>query len=336
MVYQQQRVTIHEVARLAGVSTSTVSRALTGARPVTPEVAERVAQAARQLGYRADAVGRSLRRRETRTLGLVVADITNPFFPLVVQAVEHAAREAGFGLLLADAQNDPDIEKDIVGLLLDKRIDALLISPSHRFLSRPVIESAAAAVPVVQLDRVADEAVPFVRVDQAQAVGQLVEHFGQSNRRSLAFLGSDPSVSTSWERQEAFLRCAPELDRSATGRILVGDFSVEWGRQAARQARELWPEVDAIVCANDLIALGALQELAALGVPQGSVAVSGFDDTLIASATLLTSVRQPVAALASAAVRNAVAGVGGAVEVPSVTLSPELVVRDSTSVPAAA
>jgi LacI family transcriptional regulator len=143
-VPQQKRVTIHDVARLAGLSTSSVSRALTGARQVRPGVTERVEQAARQLGYRPDAVARSLRRQETRTLGLIVADITNPFFPVVVQAVEREAREAGFGLLLVDAQNDAAIEEESVRLLLDKRVDALLIAPSHRFLSRSVIDAAAA------------------------------------------------------------------------------------------------------------------------------------------------------------------------------------------------
>ena len=87
-----QRATVHDVARLAGLSTASVSRALSGARPVSAEVAERVQRAADQLGYRPDAVGRSLRTQVTRTVGLVVADVTNPFFPMLIKAVE---RDAG-------------------------------------------------------------------------------------------------------------------------------------------------------------------------------------------------------------------------------------------------
>lgn len=330
---QQRRVTIHDVARLAGLSTSSVSRALTGARPVNPEVAERVAEAVRQLGYRPDAVARSLRRQETRTLGLIVADITNPFFPVVVQAVEREARGAGFGLLLVDAQNDAEIEKESVKLLLDKRIDALLISPSHRFLSRAVIDTASAVVPVMQLDRVVDESKGYVRVDQTHAVGQLVDHMVDEGRIHLAFIGSDPSVSTSWERQEAFLRTAPLRDPAAAGRVLVGDFTVQWGRAAARQIRELWPEVNGVVCANDLIAFGALQELTSRGISvPGSIAISGFDDTLIASASQLTSIRQPVAEMAEIAVREAINGAGVDAEPSHTTLIPELVIRNSSSV----
>jgi LacI family transcriptional regulator len=327
----QQRVTIHDVARLAGLSTSSVSRALTGARPVNSDVAERVARAAKQLGYRPNAVARSLRRQETQTVGLVVSDITNPFFPLVVQAVERAAHEASFGLLLADTQNDAAIEEENVKLLLDKRIDALLISPSHRFLSRATISAAAAEIPVIQLDRVADDAISFVRVDQRDAIVQLIDHMVEGGRRHLAFIGSDPSVSTSWERQEAFLAVAPETDPAAAGRVLVGDFTVEWGRSAARRVHELWPEVNGVICANDLIGYGALQAFTGLGVSvPGDVAITGFDDTLIAQASRLTSVRQPVAELAEIAVRTAVHRVGDGENPQFSTLRPELVIRSSS------
>lgn len=328
---RQQRPTLHDVARLAGLSTSTVSRALTGARPVSPDIASRVQTAADQLGYRPDTVARSLRRQETQTLGLVVADITNPFFPLLVQAVEHETRRAGFALLLADAQNDADIEKQSVALLLDKRIDALLISPSHRFLSQAAIDAARRVVPVIQLDRVADESVGYVRVDQAAAVRLLVDHFLSRGRRHLAFIGSETSVSTSWERQQAFLDYAQAHDPAAVVRVLSGDFSVEWGRTAAKRLIEHWPEVDAIMCANDLIALGAQQMLGSLSIDlPRAVAISGFDDTLIASASRLTSVRQPVRELAAAAVTATIEAVGDGREIIAETLPPTLITREST------
>jgi LacI family transcriptional regulator len=320
------------VAKLAGLSTSSVSRALTGARPVQPDIAERVAQAARQLGYRPNAVARSLRRQETKILGLIVADITNPFFPELVQAVERQARDAGYGLLLVDAQNDAEIEKESIKLLLDMRIDVLLISASHRFLSRAVIDAAAELVPVLQLDRVVDEAKGFVRVDQQFAVTQLIDHMVLEGHAHLAFIGSDPSVSTSWERQQAFLSVAPLRDAGAAGRVLVGDFSVDWGREAARKILSLWPEVDGVICANDLIAFGALQEFSASGVSiPNDMAISGFDDTLIGQASQLTSIRQPVAEMGAVVVRYAIELVNSEIEPPHVTLTPELVVRGSTS-----
>lgn len=327
------RVTVHDVARLAGLSTSSVSRALSGARPVSADVAERARRAAEQLEYRPDSVARSLRTQQTKTLGLVIADVTNPFFPLLIQAVEMACREAGLSLLLADAQNDVDIEAKSVQLLIDKRVDALLISPSHRFLSRSTIEAAAQSVRVVQLDRVADHRSSFVRVDQARGVDLVVEHLQHQGRRQLGFIGSDPSVATSWERQEAFVESASRLDPRAPLRVLAGEFSVDWGRQACAQLLEAWPEVDGIVCANDLIALGAQQALVAtsVAVPE-QVAVVGFDDTIIASAGQLTSVRQPLADLARRAVTFCEQNNQRTEAPEQATLEPELMVRASSTI----
>jgi LacI family transcriptional regulator len=293
------------VARLAGVSIASVSRALTGARKVRPEVAERVRTAAEQLGYQTDQVGRSLRRQETQTIGLVIADITNPFFPALVQAVEGELREAGLGLLLADAQNDPDIEAQAVRLLLGRRVDALLITPVDRRRSASAVIAAARAVPLVQLDRFASPDVHYVGMDHDRAITDLLTHLTSTGRAQLALIGSDPSMSTSWERQQAFTVRAANIDPVAPERVLVGDYSVEWGREAAGQVMDRWPEVDAMVCANDLIGVGVLQELHRRGVPvPGQVAVTGFDDTLLAAASepALTSVRQPVARMAQRAV----------------------------------
>lgn len=329
-----RRVTVADVARLAGLSTASVSRALSGARPVRPDVAERVWQAAEQLGYRPDAVARSLRTRATQTLGLVVADIVNPFFPALVKAVEQECRHRGLSVLLADAGNDVEVERKSVEVLLDKRIDTLLISPSHRFLSKAAIAAAVRQVHVVQLDRVADETLSFVRVDQRVGVQNVIEHLVDRGRRHFAFIGSDASVSTSWERQVAFSELAAAVDPVAPVRVLGGDFSAEWGREATRKILAVWPEVDAIVCANDLIALGAIQTLELerdRHLSGDLVAVSGFDDTLIASANRITSVRQPLDELAARAMQ--ISGNAGRTEpAEQVVLQPSLVIRASTDV----
>jgi LacI family transcriptional regulator len=183
----------------------------------------------------------------------------------------------------------------------------------------------------MQFDRVVDESRGFVRVNQETAVAQLIDHMVDQERSHLAFIGSDTSVSTSWERQEAFLRIAPRKDPGATGRVLSGDFTVEWGRRAAQTIHELWPEVNAVICANDLIAFGAMQGFADVGkVAPRDVSISGFDDTLIAQASQLTSVRQPVADMAAIAVRDAIASVGSDSPVPHVTLESALVLRRSS------
>ena len=327
---QTRRSTLSDVARLAGLSASSVSRALSGNRQVTPDVAERARRAADQLGYRPDSVARSLRTRTTQTLGLVVADVTNPFFALLIKAVEQKTRSVGYSLLLADAQNDVRIEEESVNLLLDNRIEGLLFSPAHRFLSAHTVATAARSVRVVQLDRVADDSVPFVRIDQRDGMRQVIDHLVGRGRRTFGFIGSDSSVSTSWERQEAFVDLTAAIDPGAAIRVLSGDFSVEWGRRAARIVRDNWPDVDALVCANDLIALGAREAMTAEGLTiPGDIAIAGFDDTVIAGAGNLTSVRQPLSALAAEAVRRCLPGYSESAH-SAEPLIPELVVRAST------
>ena len=329
----REQVTVHDVARRAGVSIATVSRALTGARRVAPDIADRVQTAATELGYRPDTVARSLRRQETRTVGLVIADITNPFFPALVQAVEGAAREAELGVLFADAQNDPAIERAAVDLLLGRRVDALLISPCHRVRSRSALVGAATAVPVVQLDRFASTAAHYVGLDHDDAVGRLLDHLSRTGRRHFALVGSDPSISTAWERQSAYVDRVPAYDPAGTDRVLVGEYSVEWGRQAAAEIMRRWPEVDAMLCANDLIAVGASQGLQRLGMAvPGRVAVTGFDDTLLASTAVpaLTSVNQPLRQMADAAVALVDRSVVGS---PTIRrkLTGDLIVRASSA-----
>ncbi len=329
----RDQVTVHDVARRAGVSIATVSRALTGARRVAPDIADRVHTAAAELGYRPDAVARSLRRQETRTIGLVIANITNPFFPALVQAVELAARGAGLGVLFADAQDDPAVERDVVDLLLRRRVDALLISPCHRVRSRATLVAAAAAVPAVQLDRFASTAAHYVGLDHDGAVVQLLNHLAATGRRRYALVGSDPAISTAWERQVAYVRRVADRDPAAADRVLVGEFSVDWGREAAEQVMRRWPEVDAVLCANDLIAVGVLQELRRRGIAvPGRVAVTGFDDTLLAvtAEPALTSVDQPLRRMAEEAVAlTGQAAVGG--PVIRRKLPGELIVRASTA-----
>ena len=325
---QPRRVTIREVAIDAGLSISTVSRALSGARAVTPELADRVRETADRLGYRVDSIGRSLRTQRTNTLGLVIPDITNPFFPALVKAIEHAARARGLGILIADADNDPVVERAVLRTLIDRRVDAVLISPADLTSSLEGLSEAAERVPTIQIDRVIDERLPFVRIDQATPLESIVMHLRSTGRRQIAFIGQQSSIATSLERERAFAQIVTAAFPGDAPRILPGRMSAESGREAAREVFERWPGTDAIVCANDLIAFGVLQEL---GDEPGrrTVAISGFDDTLIATALHLTSGRQPVEQLAEVAVSLAAeSGVGASAE--QVSLLSEVIFRRTT------
>jgi len=327
-------VTIRDVAAAAGVSIATVSRVLSGMDGVNPELAARVEAAATRLGYRANRVARALRRQSTQTVGLVVPDITNPFFPAIVQAVEGTLRNAGFSLLLCDAGNDVVAETELLGNLLAHQVDGLLISVCDRIASRHAVRLAASHLPVVQIDRCALADMPYVGLDQADAMAQLAGHLRAQDYRTFAYITPHTGISTGKERLEEFMRHCEPLDPGVGGRIYTGDFSMDWGYEAAQRIIAQDPLPDVIVCANDLIAVGAVQALreARIDIP-GQIAVTGFDDTVLAVAThpQLTTIRQPLGELGREAVSMLCAAIAQPGEPPRLAvLRGELIVRGSS------
>jgi LacI family transcriptional regulator, galactose operon repressor len=324
-------VTMREVAEAAGVSTATVSRVISGARAVTPEAERAVTRAVGRLGYRPHYVARALRKRTTNTIGMVVPRIANPFFPQLVQAVERALQPRGCELLLCDSQDDPVVEARRIAALLEGRVDALVLIPCHSGASRPALKQASARIPVVQLDRaVTRSGTDLVSVDNRAGIRAVVEHLRGLGKDRLAFVGADPGISSAGERLKGFL----ESVTARGGRsVLLGDFSAEWGEQAARKTIEHRP--NAVICANDLIAVGLMHGLRRMGLSiPGDMAITGFDDIdLVAELAepALTTVRQPVDALAARVVHVLEARLRGE-ERPRAShkLLPELVPREST------
>ncbi len=216
------------MAREAGVSTASVSRALSGARPVTPAVAAAVLEASSRLGFRANQVARALRVSSTQTIGLVVPDITNPFFPSLVQAIETELRSEGRGLLLADSLNDPKLEAQRIEELLDRQVDGLLVSPCHRVISRRALEAASERAAVVQLDRQASTRVPYVGMDHGLGMRSLLDHLRSTGRRVFALLGADVSNAPSFERRAAYVRYFRGTDDAPASCLATSHLTGAW------------------------------------------------------------------------------------------------------------
>ncbi|MER5840376.1 LacI family DNA-binding transcriptional regulator [Streptomyces prasinus] len=328
-------VTLREVARASGCSVATVSRVLAGTRPVGAETARRVREAAEELGYRPNQVARALRSRSTGTIGLVLPQITNPFFPSLVREVEHALHAEGRAVLLADCDDDPEVEAARIADLLDRQVDALLVIAADGKRSRDAVEKAAAHVPLVLLDRGCGPGVAdSVATDNATGMALVLDHLVTTGRRRICFVGAAGTGSAAVERLAAYEAEAGALLPHGSGRVELGDFSLEWGRTAVDRILPSRP--DAIVCANDLLAIGVLQRLRQLGVDvPGDVAVTGFDDIPMMDLAdpALTTVRQPVRALAAEAVHLLGHRLAGRNDGPrrSVRLAPELVVRASSA-----
>ena len=327
------RATIEDVAARSGVSTATVSRVLSGSAPARVETRERVLAAARELDFRPSGVARALKRRETRTLGLVITDITNPFYPQLVRAVEAAAHARGYGILLANGGDDPVRELEHLDLLVERRVDGIVII-SSRMTRRHAERLRSASVPTVLVnDTVAGSGLPSVTTAHRRGARLATEHLIALGHRRIAHIGAPADQAAAGQRRQG-VRDA--LRAAGLGELLVaiGDGGVAGGASAAEAL--IGSGISGIVAYNDLTAIGALRALrrAGIAVP-GSISVVGFDDIDLAAWTdpPLTTVRQPTDALGRWAVDHLADLLAGRREgeTAPVVLEPELVIRDSTA-----
>ncbi|NEB45054.1 LacI family DNA-binding transcriptional regulator, partial [Streptomyces sp. SID339] len=195
-------VTLRDVARVSGCSVATVSRVLAGTRPVGAETARRVREAAETLGYRPNHAARALRSRSTGTVGLVLPQITNPFYPALVRELTHALHAGGRAVLLADCDDDPVAEAEYIADLLGRQVDALLVIPAHEERSRDAVTAAAARVPLVLMDRGCGPAVAdSVAVDNTAGMALVLDHLAAAGRRRVCFLGATGTASAAAERR---------------------------------------------------------------------------------------------------------------------------------------
>ncbi|MEV7633051.1 LacI family DNA-binding transcriptional regulator [Microbacterium sp. NPDC089318] len=291
------RPTIEEVAVLAGVSRSTVSRVVNGATSVSAEALAAVHGAIAQLGYAPNRAARSLASRQTHAIGLVVPEDTtrffgDPFLASVVAGISSRLAESEYILNLLIASDDPDGK--MTRFVRNGGVDAAIIVSHHA--SDSFVERIAEAVPVVFGGRPATvrDSDIMVDVDNHAAARDAVAHLVAIGRRRIATITGTMSMSVSVDRRDGFLAALADAGLQPAGEI-DGDFSEQGGAQAARLLLQRDGRPDAIFVASDLMARGAVGVLrsAGLRVPE-DVAIVGFDDSPLAEASDLTSVRQPM------------------------------------------
>jgi LacI family transcriptional regulator len=276
--------TITDVARRANVSTATVSRVLSGGG-ARDETRDRVLAAVQELGYRPSGVARSLRQRATRTLGLIVSDIENPFFPELVRTVEDAAREHGYAILLCNASEDPEREAGYLELLVDRRVDGVVIAASN-LGTRHRDWLLAAPLPIVLVNSV-DQAIdlPTIASDSVLGGRLAAEHLLALGHRRFGVVTAGPRNLDAPDRlmgARAALRNAGIA--SGAGHVVIEEPTVAGGQRAAASILATDPTVTAIVAYNDLMAIGSMRAVRAGGrrVPD-DVSVVGFDDVDLAA-----------------------------------------------------
>lgn len=330
------RVTMADVAREVGVSMMTVSRVVNDKGPVSVETRRRVLDAIQRLGYRPSGIARGLATRHTGTLGLVVPDVANPFFAEVARGVEQIAYAEGYNVFLCNTDEDPERELDVLGSLEEKRVDGIVLC-SSRLDNEALSIVVSSHASVVLVNRRADGIIQdgaAVLVDDVMGGRLATQHLLDRGHRAIGFLAG-PLDSRSGQGRLSGYRAAM---RSAgvepvLGWVLHGPPVAEGGRETAQALLGAYPALTALLCYNDLVAVGALRACAELGreVPR-DLAVVGFDDIPLAALVTpaLTTCRIPRHALGVRAVRLLLAQIQGeSLDHQEIVLEPELVIRAS-------
>lgn len=274
--------TIYDVAKLAGVSAATVSHVMNESRFVSDETKQKVLQAMEALRYRRDGVARSLRRSETGTIGLVISDITNPYFSDLVRGVEDAlyGRGESHGLVLCNTDEDAEKEKLHIGVLLERRVDGLIVAPAggnEAYFS----DLVASGVPIVMVDR--DQPglpIDSIVVDNREAAARLTSHLISLGHRRIGALQAGLDATSIHDRVDGYrdalaaagIPFEPEL-------MQISASDIDAAYEVAHRMLAADPRPSAFFCTNNFMTLGLVRAMTSLGLSSPKdVALVGFDD----------------------------------------------------------
>jgi LacI family transcriptional regulator len=304
--------TIKDVARAAGVSVSTVSHVLSGNRPISEATRSRVMETIGQLGYRPNRLAQGLVSKSTCSVGLLVPDLANPFFGNIAEAVEIAAHERGYSVILCNTNLDPVREADYLAVLLSRQVDGLIYFPGTRVPNAALSAAVAEGIPVVIVDERIDN-LPGVFVDNFDGGRQTGAYLASLGHRAFLFLGGPEGLPTVMDRLNGLRAGLEETVPIDCMLLRFGEYRASHGYESIHAyAREgifatgNARRPTAVVAANDLIAIGALRALRELNlrIPH-DCSLAGFDGIELTSLITpsLTTVQQPFGKVATSAVQ---------------------------------
>lgn len=328
------RVTIADVAREAGVSSMTVSRVINDKDDVSSTTRQRVLAVVERLGYRPSGIARSLATRRTRTLGLIVPDVANPFFSDVVRGVEHVAYAQGYHVFLCNTGENPERELAVLQSLEEKRVDGLVICSSRLEEAELQAFVERNRFTVLVNRRLASDRRHSVMVDDEGGGRLATQHLLATGHQAIGFLSGPPASHSGKSRSRGYytaLETAGIPSNPSWRHPCAPD--VQGGQAATRELLSAHPELTALFCYNDLVAVGALQACADLGldVPR-DVAIVGYDDIPLSALVTppLTTCRVARDQLGGRAVQLLLENIDGCQSgCEPVLLQPALIIRAS-------
>jgi LacI family transcriptional regulator len=324
-----------EIARLAGVSQSTVSRVLNGNPRVSAKTRDRVLAVIAEQHYVPNVLARSLVTQRSHAIGLVVSNITNQFYPELIDAVCNIAMRHDFNVILCNTRQDPARQREYLRLLIEQRVAGILVT-STMMESPYVAELVQQRYPIVLVNRhLAEVESDAVLIDNEAGARKAVNHLIGLGHTRIAYVGGLKGTTTNRDRERGYRSALTEAKLPVQSDYeLPGDYTIASAKSAAHRFVELGDRPTAALCADDGMALGFIDGLydAELAVPS-DCAVIGFDDVGVASHRLigLTTIRQPVAVMAEEAMTLLLSRMGGngPAEPRRVVLDADLVIRRS-------
>jgi len=332
------RITMDDVARKAQVSIMTVSRVINNKDEVSPATRRRVLKIIDSLGYRPSGIARGLATKRTAALGVVVPDIANPFFAGIVRGAENHAYADGYSVFLCNTNEDPARELAVLHSLEEKRIDGLILCASRLSEEKLAVVGEHFPEVVLMLRHLEHDSIHSVLVDDRLGGQILTRHLIRSGHRKIGFLAGPAKSYSGKCRVRGYKAAMKEAGFPVNPQWVVnGAPYVQHGKESARKLLTSFPELTALLCFNDLVAVGAIQACAQLGrsIPQ-DMAITGFDDIPLASLVTptLTTCRIPQDTLGESAMQmllNSIKGSNGTRK--KVLIRPELIVRESAPQP---
>ncbi|MQR00622.1 LacI family DNA-binding transcriptional regulator [Glaciimonas soli] len=329
--------TIKEVARVAGVSYTTVSHVLNQTRPVSDAARESVMAAVTTLGYVPSALARSMKSKTTGTIGLIIPNNANPYFSEVARGIEDSCYAAGYSVILCNSDDDSDKQRDYLNMLLTKRCDGIILATLDDIDSALLRKMK---VPTVLLDRAHKDAaidisIDSVSVDNVAGGALAAEHLLGSGRKRIACIAGPEELAITQARVSGLRKTLLKADKFLPDNLCIySDFTSAGGYAAACHLLDNLPRPDALFCCNDLMAIGALRAAAERGiaVPE-ELAVVGFDDIELAQFVhpTLTSIAQNIRLLGQLTAQFLLARIATPeLPVQQQIIMPELHVRDSS------
>jgi LacI family transcriptional regulator len=330
--------TIADVARKAGVSVSTVSHVLNGTRRVAPSTARAVQAAIESFSYRPNIMARSLKAASTRSVGIAISSISNPYFSDIICAIETECARLGMVVFLSDTEDDPARELEVVQALHQRRVDGVILAPSPDPERRALAYLRETRLPCVLVDRMPDPAFDQVGVNNREAMRKLVERVAALGHRRIGYVGGNPGFETTLERIAGYRDCLASAGVAIDERLLVtGNATTDSAKQAAERLLDLAAPPTALVGGNNLATIGIMKAVHKRGlrVPQ-DLTIVGFDDFEWADCfePRLTLVAQPCVEIGRRAaflLMERIAAPHGARR--SILLDAEIVERESCGAP---